>query len=162
MARQLWMLRHGEAEPHGSGPDADRRLTVRGAAQAAAAGEAMARLHVTFAAIFTSPKVRAHGTATGAAARLGTDVILHAPLAAGFDAEEARTLLFAADEGGHVLVVGHEPDFSQVVEDLTGGRVDFKKGGLAVVRLASPAARGELLTLLRPRELDAIARSGAD
>jgi phosphohistidine phosphatase len=162
MARQLWMLRHGEAEPHGTRPDDDRRLTERGPAQSVAAGTALARLGITFEAIFSSPKVRAHGTATSAAAPLGTDVILHASLASGFDADEARTLLFAADDGGRILVVGHEPDFSEVVFGLTGGRVDFKKGGLAAIRLESPSADGELVALLRPRELAAIARSPAE
>ena len=60
----------------------------------------------------------------------------------------------AAAHEGDVLVVGHEPDFSQVVHDLTGARVDFKKGGVAAVRLgASP----ELLVLLRPTEIIAMA-----
>jgi len=29
MARQLWLLRHGEAEPHGSASDDERRLIAR-------------------------------------------------------------------------------------------------------------------------------------
>lgn len=157
MARQLWMLRHGEAEAHGKGPDEERRLTTRGAQQAAAAGRALVRLDLRFDAIFTSPKVRAHATATGAAAALGTDVILHPALASGFDADEARTLLAAADDGGRILVVGHEPDFSGTVHGLTGGTVDFKKGGVAAIRLDGLSGRGELLVLLRPRELAALA-----
>jgi phosphohistidine phosphatase len=163
MARQLWMLRHGEAEPHGTRPDADRRLTDRGAAQAAAAGAALARLGVSFDAIFSSPRVRAHDTATGAATALKTDVTVtvHAPLGGDFDADDARTLLMAADDGGRVLVVGHEPDFSQVVRDLTGGHVDFKKGGVVAIRLDSATGHGELMALLRPRELAAIAQAPA-
>jgi phosphohistidine phosphatase len=43
-----------------------------------------------------------------------------------------------------------------VVHDLTGARVDFKKGGLAGVRLTG-SGRGELIALLRPVELEAIA-----
>ena len=159
MSRQLWMLRHGEAEPHGTRPDAERRLTDRGHQQAVAAGLALARLDLTFAAVFTSPKVRAHGTATDAARALGTDVVLHGPLADGFDADEARTLLAAADDGERILVVGHEPDFSNVVQALTGGTVDFKKGGVAAVRLEGAHARGELIALLRPRELAALAQA---
>ena len=34
MAPQLWMLRHGEAVPHDSKPDAERELTPRGRRQA--------------------------------------------------------------------------------------------------------------------------------
>lgn len=157
MARQLWMLRHGEAEPHGTRSDDERRLTERGEHQAASAGRAFARLEIDFAAILTSPKVRAHRTAIGAAQALGVDVILHGPLAGAFDAGEARTLLAAADDGERILVVGHEPDFSGVVHELTGGNVDFKKGGVAVVRLERLNGRGELVALMRPRELAAVA-----
>jgi len=57
-----------------------------------------------------------------------------------------------------VLVVGHNPDFAQVVHDLTGARVDFKKGGVAGIRMEG--SRGELIALLRPRELDRLATNG--
>jgi phosphohistidine phosphatase len=52
--------------------------------------------------------------------------------------------------------VGHDPSFTQVVHDLTGARVDFKKGGIAAVRVERSS--GELLALLRPRELESLAR----
>jgi phosphohistidine phosphatase len=50
------------------------------------------------------------------------------------------------------MVVGHEPDFSQIVHDLTGARIDLKKGGVAAVRLVP--GRAELIVLLRPREIE--------
>jgi phosphohistidine phosphatase len=40
------------------------------------------------------------------------------------------------------------------VHDLTGARIDLKKGGIAGVRLDGTS--GELIALLRPRELDRI------
>ena len=49
------------------------------------------------------------------------------------------------------------PSFSQVVYDFTSGRVDFKKGGVAAIE--AKRTSGELLVLLRPRELEAIAAS---
>ena len=55
-----------------------------------------------------------------------------------------------------MLFVGHDPDFTQVVGDLTGGHVEMKKGGVAGVRMRSQRL-GELLVLLRPRELARIA-----
>ena len=58
-----------------------------------------------------------------------------------------------------MLFVGHDPDFTQVVFDLTGARVDLKKGGVAGVRMQG-SRRGELLVLLRPRELALIAAAG--
>lgn len=155
MARQLWLLRHGEAAPHGTKPDAERELTERGRVQARNAGRALAALEIAFHYVFTSPKVRARDTAVLACEALGVEPVVHAPLAEGFDADDARELLYAAGEDQRVLVVGHEPDLSQVVHDLTGGRIDMKKGGVAGVRI--DGTRGELIALLRPRELDRIA-----
>jgi phosphohistidine phosphatase len=155
MAAQLWLLRHGEAEPHDARPDPERRLTDRGRAQATAAGRALVALQVEIHLAFTSPKVRARDTARLACGELGVEPIDHAALAEGFDVDDARELLAAAGSEQRVLVVGHEPDFSQVVHDLTGGRIDLKKGGIAAVRVTGTTA--ELIVLLRPRELDRIA-----
>jgi phosphohistidine phosphatase len=157
MAAQLWLLRHGEAVPHESKPDHDRELTARGERQALAAGEGLARLGVEFAACYTSPKVRARDTAKLACQALNIEPEEADSLGDGFGREDALELLLAHDDEARVLVVGHEPSFSQVVFDLTGGRVDFKKGGVAAVRIERGG--GELLALLRPRELESLARS---
>jgi phosphohistidine phosphatase len=158
MANQLWLLRHGEAEPHDARPDPERRLTERGEEQARTAGRALAALELTFQAIYTSPKVRARDTARLAAEALGVEPIELPALAAGFDADDARQLLHGVDHEERILVIGHNPDFEQVVRDLAGGRVDLKKGGVAGVRLDGTTA--ELIALLRPRELDRISPSG--
>ena len=155
MAQQLWLLRHGEAEPHDARPDFDRRLTDRGRVQSTAAGRALAALKLEFHMVFTSPRVRARDTALLACAELGIEPVGHDALGGGFDAREALALLAAAGGEQRVLVVGHEPDFSTVVGDLTGARIDMKKGGLAGVRI--DGAAGELIVLLRPREIDRLA-----
>ena len=155
MAPQLWLLRHGEAVPHDSKPDDSRELTARGERQALAAGAALARLGLEFSACYTSPKVRARDTAALACRSLNVEHVEHEPVAEGFDRDDAIELVYAHGDDAKVLVVGHEPDFSQVVHDLTGGRVDFKKGGVAAVRVARGG--GELLVLLRPRELESLA-----
>jgi phosphohistidine phosphatase len=152
MARQLWLLRHGEAEPHDARSDEARRLTERGEDQSRAAGRALAATEIVFQAVYTSPKVRARDTARLACEALDAEPQEHAPLREGFSADDALELLHADER---ILVVGHEPDFSQVVHDLTGARIDLKKGGVAGVRM--DGARGELIALLRPRELDRIA-----
>jgi phosphohistidine phosphatase len=154
MAQQLWLLRHGEAVPHESGSDDERELTDRGRDQARAAGRALRALEVEVHLCFTSPKVRARQTADLACAELSVAPVDEDSLADGFDGRAALELMAAAGADQRVLVVGHEPDFSQVVYDLTGGRVDFKKGGVAGVRL--DGSRGELIVLLRPRETDRI------
>ena len=155
---ELWLLRHGDAESGDERPDEARRLTEKGERQARAAGAALARLDVHFAAAFTSPRERALQTARVACEPLGVEPVEHEPLSAEFDAGDARELLSGPGRDGPVLVVGHEPDFSQVVHDLTGGRVDLKKGGIAVVSVQGGS--GELRTLLRPAELELIAAGG--
>jgi len=159
MARQLWVLRHAEAEPHGTRPDSARRLTPRGERQARAAGIALARLEPRFEAVLFSPKARARQTAELAAEAWPEDqrALLreHVPLASGFDADEALEALSATSADARLLVVGHEPDLSGTIGELSGARVDLKKGGLAVVRLEGVG--GELAVLMRPRELALIA-----
>ena len=159
MAPQLWLLRHAEAEPHGSRPDAERMLTARGERQSRVAGQALQRLGIDFATVLTSPKERARRTAQLVLGQWNPDrselLQVHEPLAGGFDAGAALAALRQGGEGERVLLIGHEPDLSGVVASLTGARVDLKKGGLAVVRLQ--AAFAELILLLRPRELELIA-----
>ena len=53
---------------------------------------------------------------------------------------------------GDVLLVGHDPSFSMLLHDLTGAQARMRKGGLAGVN------KGELISLMRPAELAAIAR----
>jgi phosphohistidine phosphatase len=155
MARQLWLLRHGEAVPHDSKPDDDRELTPRGERQARDAGAALAALNLEFAACYTSPKIRARDTARLACEHLNVEPEEVAALGEEFDYRDALELFHAHDADAHVLAVGHEPDFSQVVFDFTGGRVDFKKGGIAGLRVEGGS--GELLVLMRPREIEALA-----
>jgi phosphohistidine phosphatase len=155
MAQQLWLLRHGEAVPHDSKPDPERELTARGERQAAAAGAALARLGLEFAAVYTSPLTRAAGTARLACEALNAEPEEEDLLGNGFDRDDALELLGRHDADARLLVVGHEPSFSQVVHDLTGARVDFKKGAVVAVRL--DGTRGELIVMLRPRELESLA-----
>jgi phosphohistidine phosphatase len=159
MARQLWLLRHAEAEAHGTRRDSERRLTERGERQARAAGIALSRIGVKFDAVLFSPKVRASDTAELAAEAWSPQqrkrLREYPPLASGFDVQQALEAATSVAAEGCLLLVGHEPDLSRVAGDLTGGRLDLKKGGVAAVRLEGSG--GELLVLMRPRELALIA-----
>lgn len=155
MPQQLWFLRHGEAEPHGARPDFDRRLTPRGEEQSRVAGRALAKLEIRFQFVFTSARVRALDTAKLACEALGVEPIVDESLNSGFDADNALELAAAAGDDKRVLFVGHNPDFVEVVHDLTGGAVEMKKGGVAGIRMHG--RDGELIVLMRPRELTAIA-----
>jgi phosphohistidine phosphatase len=141
----IWLLRHGDAED--GSPDAQRPLTDKGRAQAEAAGAALAALGVRLDACLTSPRVRAVDTAKLACGPLGVEPQVEEALSGGaFDPDEV-----ALGHGDEVLLVGHEPDFSEAIARLTGGRADMKKGGLAAID------SGTLRVLLRPKELRSIA-----
>ena len=143
----LWLLRHAEAAD--GFPDDDRPLTERGVQQAEAAGRALERLGAHIDACLSSPKRRAAQTAELACAPLGVEVTIDRRLSGEpFDAPDLVAGL------GDVLLVGHDPSFSLTLYTLTGAQARMRKGGLAGI------AKGELVTLLRPNEIGAIAQSG--
>jgi len=140
----IWLLRHGEAAD--GSPDAERPLTEKGERQARWAGEALKRSGATIDACLASPKLRAADTARLACELLGVEVQLEPKLAGGpVNAEELAAGL------GDVLLVGHDPDFSAAIHAMTGAQVRMKKGGIAGVDT------GELIVLMRPTELKAMA-----
>jgi phosphohistidine phosphatase len=142
----LWLLRHAEADD--GLRDDERPLTARGAMQADAVGRALAVLEVHIDVCLTSPKLRAVQTAERACEPLGIPITLERVLAGEpFDVHELVAGL------GDVLLVGHDPSFSLLLHDLTGTQARMKKGGLAAI------SKGELVALLRPTELAAIARA---
>jgi phosphohistidine phosphatase len=144
----IWLLRHGDAEDGEGKPDAERDLTDKGEGQSVAAGKALKALGVDLDVCLTSPKVRARRTAELACEQLGADVEDDDRLAGGdFDPLEV------AAGRGEVMLVGHEPDFSQAVALATGSRVKMKKGGIAAID------DHILHVLLRPKDLKQIAGS---
>lgn len=141
----IYLLRHGEAEP-GNGDDSARRLTPKGERQARDAGRALAALGAELDACLASPKTRAAETARLACEALGLEPETALDLrGGGFD-----SLALSAGRGA-VLLVGHEPDFSDEVARLTGAKAKLRKGGLAIVDGTT------LRALLRPADLRRIA-----
>src|SRR3954454_814496 len=143
-AAMIWFLRHGDAED--GQPDFERRLTPKGERQSRDAGATLAALGVKIDLCLASPRVRARDTARLACEALGVEVTIEEQLAGG---PFAPLELVVGVE--NVLLVGHEPDFSNAIGELTGGLVDLKKGGLAAVQ------DRELRALLRPKETHLIA-----
>ena len=149
----LFFFRHGLADwPNWRGDDDDRPLTEEGKKETHEVAASLAKLGVKPQKIITSPLPRASQTA---------DIVrehLHAPLktseclAKGFGVRELKEL-FSGDKIDNLMLVGHEPDFSRVIEKLTGGNVKLKKSGVARVRLDHNKMSGQLLWLLPPRVL---------
>ena len=154
---ELYFLRHGIAED--SGPDetgdAGRRLTKEGATKIKAEARGLLELGVRLAALLSSPLVRAHQTAEIVARELRLELRLADALTPGCNIERLLGLLGEHRGAERVMVVGHEPDFSEMVGALTGGsRVRLKKGGVARVDLNMPVeGEGTLVWLLPPRAL---------
>jgi phosphohistidine phosphatase len=144
----IWLLRHAEAAD--GSPDSERPLTEKGEEDARRAGGALAALGVDLDACLSSPKVRAAQTARLACEYLdGLEVQLDNRLAGGpFDPHE-----LVEEAGDDLLLVGHDPDFSLAVHRMTGAQVRMKKCGLAAV------SKGELVLMMRPKELAAIAQA---
>jgi phosphohistidine phosphatase len=140
----LWLLRHAEAAD--GEPDERRPLTDKGIAQAEAAGQALLHLGETIDTCLCSPKLRAVQTAERVCEPLGLTMRIEPAL--GGEPIDVHRLIAGL---GDVLLVGHDPSFSLLLHDLTGAQARMKKGGLAAI------AKGELVALLRPSELAAIA-----
>ncbi len=141
MAPQLWLLRHGEAVPHESKPDAERELTPRGERQAIAAGRG-SRSWASSSTPATRARRCARATPRGSPARRSTSSRsrrTRSPTASTATTRSSCCMRHGAD--ARVLVVGHDPSFSQVVHDLTGGADRLQEGRRR--RRARPSARTE-------------------
>jgi phosphohistidine phosphatase len=152
MSIQLLLLRHGNAEAHGTRPDAERRLTPSGEREARNGGRAIVKLGIDVEVIFTSPKVRALDTARLANESIERELVVHQPLEGWVDGREALELL---GDHSRVLLVGHEPNLSRLAGELCGVRMNLATGGLVAIRIEGGGA--ELMRLLRPRDLAEIA-----
>lgn len=168
-AMNLYLLRHAIAVERGTPGyeiDSTRPLTPDGARKMHSIAEGMVRLKVDPDAIISSPYLRSRQTAdiVAQAFRLRRPVELHDALSPGGD--QARLL---ADLSGmaanraNVLLVGHEPDLSELVSTLVAGSLDvsldIRKGGLCLLSAAS-LHYGQCATLkwlLTPKQLTLLA-----
>jgi phosphohistidine phosphatase len=126
---RVFLVRHAEAAP--GDPDELRPLTAAGRTTARILGERLATESLD--AVISSPLLRARETAEriAKAAQLAADT--DARLAPGADAQALRAAV--AGRGGTVVAVGHQPDCSEIVLELTGERVPFAPGALLEVEL---------------------------
>ena len=162
---KLYLLRHGIAvEPGTAGitRDSERPLTPEGRLKLKRATAAMQAMELSFEVILSSPFVRARQTAEIVAHALQAEHRLQfaEELACGGSVRDLiRRLAAGVPAPESVLLVGHEPDLSELVSVLCTGEprlaVAFKKGGLC--RLSVEALRyGRCATLewlLTPKQM---------
>ena len=154
---KLYFLRHGLAGERSEwkGDDAARPLTDAGIEKMKRIAATLSQLNLGLDAIITSPLARARQTAEIVAQELDLKLIEDTRLAPGFNDEQLRAILLDHPGAETVMLVGHEPDFSETINALIGGgRIVCKKGGLALVDLANVQSRkGELVWLIPPKVL---------
>jgi phosphohistidine phosphatase len=151
----LHLLRHADAgDPEKwQGDDAARPLSEKGVRQAEGLGRQLAKVGLEVDAILSSPKLRALQTAEIVGRAIGAGVTTDDRLAGSLDPERVASLLRDAGGPRRPVLVGHDPDFSELLAELTGApSLAMKKGAIARVDLADGvrAGSGVLRWLLPP------------
>lgn len=149
---KLYLLRHGKADwSDWDRPDDERPLTKEGKREVRRIARLLRELNVMPSVILSSPLPRAWQTAEIAAGALGVALREEPTLRKGFSAAKLRTLVKRA-KGGDLMLVGHDPDFTNVIRSLTGGFVKLGKGGIARIDLDDEASgSGRLMWLIPPK-----------
>jgi phosphohistidine phosphatase len=148
---EVYFLRHGEADwPEWKKSDDERPLTKRGKKEMRDVAKFLDRLKVRPDLIVTSPLPRAAQTAEIAADYLKAKLRKDELLAPGFGASKLRTVL-KRHRARVLMLVGHEPDFTQVISELTGASIKLSKAGVALVDVDPESEEGKLLWLFPPK-----------
>ena len=126
---RLFLVRHAEAAP--GEPDDLRPLTSAGRDAAREVGARLAAERPD--AVLSSPLLRARETAAAIATAARLELEAYERLAPGATADVVRSA--AAGRGETVVAVGHQPDCSEIVLELTGREVRFAPGAFHEVVL---------------------------
>ncbi len=141
---KVFFLRHAEAED-AAASDFERRLTSTGRQQARRVGTFCLRNEFVPEIILTSPLVRAEQTAQIVAQVLpGCEVVTERWLASGMSGSRFFEGIVAYRMHGSVMVVGHEPDFSEAISAAVGS------ASLAAVRVRKASVTLVDFGALRP------------
>ena len=157
------ILRHGKAEKRGEArkDDADRLLTRKGAREIRAVSGWMVANRIAPDVVATSPLKRARETAEIAADGISFrgEISVWDELGPGPGPEAVRERLEALPDAQVILLVGHEPQLSELIALLIGAgggsRIALGKGGLAKIGGLSPGGGegGVLEWLITPDQI---------
>ena len=165
---ELYIMRHGVAVERGSpgfADDGKRTLTPEGRKKTILAVQGMIAVGVDLDWIVTSPLVRAAETAGIVADALGKKVPVDTcdELRPGGSAEALIAFLAHHANRKRVMVIGHEPDLSEMAGRLVGAgrRAHFslKKAGCCLITFDDfpPKSPGKLVWWLTPRVMRKLA-----
>jgi phosphohistidine phosphatase len=164
---EVFFLRHGPAEPKAtwSGDDIERPLSAEGRLLVGEVAASLAEHKLQVDLVLTSPYDRTRQTAHIVAERLGMldKVVVDKRLIPGFGLRQLSKVLHDHTDCESILLVGHGPDFSQVVRALTGGHLTIRKAGVAQVEIPDPQApKGRLISLVVPAPIQSKDESASD
>lgn len=107
-------------------------------------------------AVLTSPRRRAVQTARPLASAFGLDAVIDERLGGSLSLSGLEQVLHAAGDPRNPVVVGHDPDFSDLLASLTGAAdLPMRKGAFARLEVRRPLSPGSarLRWLLPPDAL---------
>lgn len=150
----LFLLRHGKADDRGTSgmSDFSRTLDEKGIAQSRNAARILRDADYLPDIVLNSPLVRTRQTAdefTSAAGMPGP--VSQSWLEPGMAPETALAELVGFSDFKRVMIVGHEPDFSQLIQYVLGASgesVEVRKGSLTCLEINPPSSRGSLKFLI--------------
>jgi len=156
---RLIIIRHAIAVARGTPDiaDDDRPLTRKGARRFRGAARGLARIEPRPDVLLTSPLPRARQTAEIAAAAWGKIKPKKTDVLAGGSFTEIAGVLDKLPRDATAVVVGHEPDVSELAAAILGSKdaaaFTFKKGGVAALDVAGPLGQGGVLLWFMPPRL---------
>jgi len=136
---KLYVMRHGPAEDSApSGRDDDRALTTSGRERVRNVARALIAQGEAPRVILTSPLVRAVQTAeiVHTECQLGAPIETRRELAMGARALDVVREVSAARRK-RVMVVGHQPDLSGLIAELTGLHINVDKAMVVSITVKS-------------------------
>ena len=149
----LYFLRHGKAGAPRASNDDERELTPKGARALRAAGPLWRRLNLRPDVVISSPLARALQTADIFCEAMGGEPTVDDLLRPGASWGQLARAMAQHPDARRVMFVGHEPDLSSAIVQLTGAAsVRMRKGGLACIEFygVPEPGGGEIAWLLDP------------
>jgi phosphohistidine phosphatase len=166
----LYILRHGIAAERDewTGDDGKRPLTAAGRQEMREVALGIRSLDIQLDTLITSPLARARETADFIRKAVHPATYVSSKLLApGCDLESLSKLVLEYPKAQELMIVGHEPDQSELIAELIGGvgqhvGIQMKKAACCCIKLASSrgspvgpqlAGKGQLIWHLPPQVL---------
>jgi phosphohistidine phosphatase len=149
----LYFLRHGKAGSPRAANDDARELTAAGMAALRAAAPLFRRLNLRPDVVLSSPLARSQQTAELLCEAIGGSPTVDERLRPGASWGDLARAMAAHPDARRVMFVGHEPDFSAAIVELTGAAsVRMRKGGIACLEFygVPEPGGGEIAWLIDP------------